>query len=94
MYEKRLQALASKNPIATTLVFNQRLENMRDNLICKSKRRLTNELIHSRPRGMWGVNTSNHDVKECNDRASLHVHGQSHGGATPALIATSNSLAA
>ena len=31
MYEKRLQALASKNPIATTLVFNQRLENMTSN---------------------------------------------------------------
>ena len=87
MYEKRLQKLASDNPIATTLVFNQRLENVRSNLIGRSKQRKTNDALDARAKGMWGVSSSNHDVKECNDRASLHVHGQHHGGASPALIA-------
>lgn len=60
---------------------------MRENLIGQSSKRLTNKPLEERPKGMWGINSSNHDVKECNDRASMHVHGQSHGGASPGLIA-------
>ena len=87
MYETRLQRLATDNPIATTLAFNHRLENVRENLIGRSKKRLTNEPLLERSKGMWGINSSNHDVKETNDRASMHEHGQAHGGLSPALIA-------
>ena len=64
MYETRLQRLATDNPIATTLAFNHRLENVRENLIGRSKKRLTNEPLLERSKGMWGINSSNHDVKE------------------------------
>jgi hypothetical protein len=35
----------------------------------------------------YGVAIQNRYVKECNKRGSGHIHGQHHGGATPALIA-------
>ena len=82
-----MQRLAVDNPIATTLVFNHTVENARAHLIGRSKQRKTNDPLHARDRGIWGVCSSNHDVKETNDRASLHIHGQAHGGATPALVA-------
>ena len=85
--EAALQRLASNNPIATTHAFSQLLNNVRTNLIGLSPARLTNVPLHRRRKHMWGVNACHRDVKECNDRASLHVHGLAHGGLTPALLA-------
>ena len=48
MYETRLQQLATDNPIAVTLAFNHRVENVRTNLIGRSKKRLTNEPLLER----------------------------------------------
>ena len=85
--EPALQRLASENPVATTAVFRHLLSNVRTNLIGLSDARLINSPLEKRPKGMWGVNSCNRDVKECNDRAALHVHGMSHGGLSPALVA-------
>ena len=52
-----------------------------------SKRIEACEVSGRRPKGVFGVNTTNRDVKETNKRASLHVHGHAHGGVTPQLIA-------
>ena len=76
------QALAAKNPIATTLVFEHLIENIRANLFGLSPDRKKNYPLDDarRTTGIFGVNTGSRDVKECNKRASMHEHGQTHGG--------------
>ena len=74
--------LAAKNPIATSLAFNHLIENVRANLFGLSPDRKKNHELDDpqRVKGVLGMNTGSRDVKECNKRASLHVHGQTHGG--------------
>jgi hypothetical protein len=86
MSEKALQELADRNPIATTLTFHLLQENIRINLQGITRERKTNQEVRYRLKGMFGIQLTNHDVIECNKRASLHAHGQSHGGLTPALL--------
>jgi len=88
--ESVLQRLASQNPVATTVVFKHLLANVHTNLIGIQEERKLNQPLErraSKQRGMWGVSACYRDVIECNDRASLHVHGMSHGGLSPTLVA-------
>ena len=48
---------------------------------------MKDEPLRVRLKGAFGRQIAHHDVIECNARASLHVHGQSHGGAMPYLMA-------
>jgi hypothetical protein len=86
MSEKKLQALAANNPIATTMSFHLLQENIRTNLQGITRGRCINTEVRYRLKGMFGIQLTNHDVIECNKRASLHAHGQGHGGLTPALL--------
>lgn len=84
MREAVLQKLAADNPIATTLAFNRVVESFRDNLLRHRPDRLTSEPAE---KGVFGVGVSNRDVKEANKRSALHIHGQTQGGLSPALLA-------
>lgn len=87
MDEGTLQQLAARNPVASTISFDFLIENIRDNLLCATSRRKADSIVAERAKGIFGTALCNHDVKETNKRGSLHVHGQHHGGALPALIA-------
>ena len=57
MDESSLQLLASKNPVACALVFNDLIENVRGNLIGLSSERLKDQPIDERPQGTpWRPN--------------------------------------
>jgi hypothetical protein len=77
-----LQRKAANNPIATELVFNHTVENVRKHLLGLSSERKKNYVLDDsrRQKGIFGMNTGNRDVKENNKRGSQHEHGQSHGG--------------
>ena len=101
MDEASLQTLAANNPVASMLAFHQMIENVREHLLCLSGERAWNQPMPStfvddmpedareqpREKGIYGVCTSNRDVKETNKRAAMHEHGHLHGGASPALLA-------
>ena len=84
--EAQLQREAAKNPIACAITFDHLLENVRENLLRRSSRRLRDDSLSERPTGIFGRPGPNHDVKECNKRATFHGHGQYHGGLPPALL--------
>ena len=84
--EAQLQREAAKNPIACAITFDHLLENVRENLLRRSSRRLRDDSLSERPMGIFGRPGPNHDVKECNKRATFHGHGQYHGGLPPALL--------
>ena len=85
--EAAMQRTASKNPVACAVMFQHLIENVRQNLLGATQDRLMNEPLPEREKGVFGVAACNRDVKECSARGAFHVHGQHHGGATPALIA-------
>lgn len=84
--EVQLQREAACNPVACAITFDHLLENVRENLLRRSQRRLRDESLFDRPKGIFGRPGPNHDVKECNKRATFHCHGQYHGGVPPALL--------
>ena len=48
---------------------------------------LTPNLTPNLIAGIYGVPICNRDVTESNKRGAAHIHGQHHGGMTPALLA-------
>jgi len=71
--ERALQSLAARNPCACAVVFNHISENVRDNLLGKSRHRLKDTALSTREKGILGRCVSNHDVIETNKRVSMRT---------------------
>ena len=69
------------------LVFNHISENVRDNLLGKSRHRLKDTALSKREKGILGRCVSNHDVIETNKRGSMHNHGLFQGSFSPETLA-------
>ena len=85
--ERALQSLAARNPCACAVVFNHISENVRDNLLGKSRHRLKDTALSKREKGILGRCVSNHDVIETNKRGSMHNHGLFQGSFSPETLA-------
>lgn len=107
MDEASLQTLAANNPVASMLAFHQMIENVREHLLCLSGERAWNQPMPSafiddmpedareepREKGIYGVCTSNRDVKETNKRAaSLTRIGLSAAASAAETIAVAAAL--
>ena len=86
--EACLQWLATRNPIATTLFYEQLTEAVFTELIGvpPSNRRRKAMPLRQRHRGFIGTGVAWSYVHETNGRKSLHFHASIHGGAAPALL--------
>ena len=91
--ETFLQWLATRNPVATTLFYEQLTEAVFTELVGvpPSHRRRTScpkqEPKKECHRGFLGTGVAWSYVHETNARKSLHFHAAIHGGAAPALLA-------
>ena len=88
--EATLQKTAAHNPVAEAVTFGMLLQNVQENLFQNSSLRINNLSTEQRKKGVLGINVTYRDVKECNKRGCLHVHGQVMCASTP--IASSISL--
>ena len=88
--EATLQKTAAHNPVAEAVTFGMLLQNVQKNLFQNSSLRINNLSTEQRKKGVLGINVTYRDVKECNKRGCLHVHGQVMCASTP--IASSFSL--
>ena len=86
--EGYLQRLASLNPVATTLFYEQMCEAIFTHLVGlppTGKRNVVYKPAAQRPKGLFGVPFCASAVTELNTRKSMHLHGCIHGGTPPAL---------
>ena len=84
-----LQWLATQNPVATTLFYEQLMEAVFAAIIGvpPSHRRRKSIPAPTRPRGGFGKGCAWSLVHETNGRKSFHFHASFHGGSVPALLA-------
>lgn len=87
--ERYLQRLASLNPVATTLFYEQICEAIFTHLVGlppTGKRNVVTKPAAERQKGLFGVPFCASAVTELNARKSMHLHGCIHGGTPPALL--------
>lgn len=87
MTEPTLQTLASDNPIATTVVFKQTMQNVRGILYGVDVDAKKTVPIDDRERGIAGVPVAHSEVTENNKRGASHGHAQFYGGIMPSMLA-------
>ena len=88
--EQFLQWLATRNPVATTLFYEQFTDAVftaRIGVPPVNKWRKSVKL-EERPRGVLGTGLAESYVEETDGRKPFHRHASVHGGAVPALLAT------
>ena len=87
--ETFLQWLATRNPVATTLFFEQLNEAVFTEIVGvpPSHKRRKTVTVKERPRGFLGTGVAWSYVHETNGRKSFHTHASIHGGAALALLA-------
>ena len=86
--EPDLQRLATANPVATTLFYEQLTSAIFTEIIGlpPSGHRRKTSTLDSRSKGFLGTGLAWSYVHETNGRKSLHFHASIHGGACPALL--------
>ena len=87
MTEPTLQTLASDNPIATTVIFNQTVQNVRGILYGIDLDGKKTIPLDDRERGIAGVPVADSAVAENNKRGASHIHAQFYGGILPSMLA-------
>ncbi|CAK0807187.1 unnamed protein product [Prorocentrum cordatum] len=87
--EAFLQTLATMNPVATTLVYEQMSEAIFTELVAlpPNHRRKKSVGAEDAPKGFLGTPFGWSFVHETNQRKSFHFHASVHAGATPELLA-------
>ena len=87
--ERALQCLATANPVATTLFYEELTAAIFTEIVGvpPSGRRRKTSSLESRSKGFLGTGLAWSYVHETNGRKSLHFHASVHGGACPALLA-------
>jgi hypothetical protein len=88
--ENELQRLAAKNPVACVLNFQRIVQAVHRDLLkldVEPTAHKTDKGVTEQVKGIFGTLFSARCVKETNSRDALHIHGQTHGGLTPQLLA-------
>jgi hypothetical protein len=88
--ENELQRLAANNPVACVLNFERIVQAVHRDLLkldVEPTAHKTDKGVTEQVKGIFGTLFSARCVKETNSRDALHIHGQTHGGLTPQLLA-------
>jgi hypothetical protein len=88
--ENELQRLAASNPVACVLSFHRTIMAVHRDLMrldVEPSAHKTDKGVEEQQKGIYGTLYSARCVKETNSRDALHIHGQTHGGLTPQLLA-------
>ena len=87
--EEFVQMLATKNPVATMLIFEELVINIFEHLVGLAPCRMRKPRLpaRERKRGFAGKTFGWSYVCETNQRKAMHLHAMLYGGATPALLA-------
>lgn len=81
-----LQALAARNPVATAQAFEFETRIVDRALFQVDDRAKKDVPLEKRRKGIYGVPVVNRHVTECNQKASMHIHGSLRGGLSPKFI--------